>query len=130
MATGTAKVMVMGVPATIDMMRLLAMAVGAASLLTATAQAHDAPNLDHTHAFQQSAYGSYRQGHQVSGRRGDIIVWSARKYTGYQQAPVVRFARPQPITRAPGGAAPKPGAGPRVSVPEYGARRQDEYGDR
>jgi hypothetical protein len=66
------------------------------------AAAHDTPNLEHSHAFQKTGYGTYRQGHSVNGPQGSIIIWSPRPYTGYQNGPAVKFARPQPITRAPG----------------------------
>lgn len=76
---------------------LLALAFGFAG----AASAHDVPNIEHTHAFKQSGYGTWRQGHSVNGPTGSITIWSARDYTGFQQAPSVRFARPEPITRAP-----------------------------
>jgi hypothetical protein len=104
--------------------------MAAASLLAATARGHDAPNLEHTHAFQKTGYGSYRQGHQVSGPRGDIIIWSPREYTGYPQAPAVRFARPRPITEAPGRVTPKPSARGEVSTLDYGAQQPGDHGDR
>ena len=65
-------------------------------MLTGTALAHDVPNMEHTHAFKQAGYGTYRQGHSVNGPQGSIIIWSPRTYTGYQSAPSVRFARPEP----------------------------------
>ena len=75
-------------------------------LLTAAgatpAMAHEVPNIKHTHAFQQTDYGVYRQGHYVNGPQGSIIIWSPRAYSGYQNGNQVRFARPTPITRAPG----------------------------
>jgi len=39
---------------------------------TAPAYSHDVPNMQHTHAFQQTAYGKYRQGHYVNGPQGSI----------------------------------------------------------
>jgi len=73
-----------------------------AGVFAAPAMAHEVSNIDHTHAFQQTAYGKYRQGHYVNGPQGSIIVWSPRTYTGYQNGSQVKFARPSPITRAPG----------------------------
>jgi hypothetical protein len=72
------------------------------SLGSGLAQAHDVANMEHTHAFEQTGYGSYRQGHSVNNQYGSITIWSARPYTGYQQSTPVEFARPSPITRAPG----------------------------
>ena len=58
--------------------------------------------MEHSHAFEQTGYGTYRQGHQVNGPQGSIIIWSPRTYSSYQRGNQVRFARPVPITRAPG----------------------------
>jgi hypothetical protein len=110
------------------MQRIGILIVATASLLAATARAHEAPNLEHTHAFQQTGYGSYRQGHKVNGPQGDIIIWSPRPYTGYQPGPAVRFARPQPITKAPGHPALKASAGHK-SAPGYGKKVRRGYGD-
>jgi hypothetical protein len=66
------------------------------------AMAHEVPNIEHTHAFQKTDYGVYRQGHYVNGPQGSIIIWSPRAYTGYRNQNQVKFARPTPITRAPG----------------------------
>jgi hypothetical protein len=72
------------------------------------AMAHETPNLEHTHAFKQTGYGTWRQGHSVNGPQGSIIIWSPRSYSGYEKAPDLRFARPEPITRAPGSAFARP----------------------
>lgn len=66
------------------------------------AAAHDVPNMEHTHAFKQAGYGTYRQGHSVSGPQGSITIYSPRTYGSYTTAPPVSFARPKPITRPPG----------------------------
>jgi len=102
-------------------------AVGVMSVLT-PALAHETPNLEHTHAFQQTGYGTWRQGHYVNGPNGSIIIWSPRTYTGYQANPPVRFARPQPITRPPGSplVPPKAGHGPGA---DYGDQPKRGYGD-
>ena len=63
--------------------------------------AHDTPGIEHSHAFKQTGYGTLRQGHTVNNELGSITIWSAKPYTGYQARPPVKFARPQPITRAP-----------------------------
>ena len=69
--------------------------------LSTGAAAHQAPNIQHTHAFEQTAYGKFRQGHYVDGPQGSIIIWSPRTYGGYQQRAQVEFARPSPMTQAP-----------------------------
>ncbi len=65
------------------------------------AYGHDVPNIKHTHAFQKTGYGKVRQGHYVNGAQGSIIVWAPGNAAGYGKAPV-KFARPSPISRAPG----------------------------
>jgi hypothetical protein len=106
-------------------MKCLGFWAGAAALfaMAVPAQAHDTPNLEHSHAFQQTAYGTYRQGHYVSGPQGSIIIWSPQPYTGYQNAPNVRFARPQPITKAPRNPIPVPRAG---QIPALGFGHERE----
>jgi hypothetical protein len=106
---------------------MLSMAA-AAILLAGPSPAHDVPNIEHTHAFKQTGYGTYRQGHSVNGPYGSIIIWSPRQYGGYQSAPNVRFARPEPITRAPGSVGPKSGTAS-DSAREYGKRQKDDYGN-
>lgn len=100
---------------------ILMVAAGVAALFSTSAYSHDVPNIDHTHAFQQTGYGQYRQGHYVNGQQGSIIVWSPRTYTGYQSGSPVKFARPSPIKRAPGTpvATTKKQADPAI---EYGKR--------
>ena len=80
---------------------ILLAATGGLIFFTAPAYPHDVPNMEHTHAFQQTAYGKYRQGHYVNGPQGSIIIWSPRTYTGYQKSQPVNFARPSPIVKAP-----------------------------
>jgi hypothetical protein len=89
---------------------VLALAAGTIAA-AAPVWAHDTPNLEHSHAFQQTGYGTWRQGHYVNGPQGSIIIWSPQPYTEYQNRPAVRFARPKPITKAPAGPAIRPGAG-------------------
>lgn len=106
------------------MKRLVISSIAAAAIAAAvSARAHDAPNLEHTHAFQQTGYGTWRQGHYVNGPQGSIIIWSPQDYTGYENAPAVRFARPQPISRPPVSRLIKPGAG-RQPAPDYGKKQQ------
>ena len=83
-------------------LKILLAATGALVFFTAPVYPHDVPNIDHTHAFQQTGYGKYRQGHYVNGAQGSIIVWSPKTYTGYQKGQTVKFARPSPIVKAPG----------------------------
>jgi len=107
---------------------VLAAGAAGAIALAAPVQGHDTPNLEHSHAFQQTAYGTYRQGHYVNGPQGSIIIWSPQPYTGYQNAPNVRFARPQPITRPPGNPAVRPRAGNTPAL-EYGGKQNRAYGN-
>jgi hypothetical protein len=80
-----------------------ALPVVLASFLAPTgAVAHETQGMQHSHAFQQKSYGKYRQGHYVNGPQGSIIIWSPRTVTGYQAQPPVAFARPEPMTQAPG----------------------------
>ena len=65
------------------------------------AAAHDTPGISHSHAFKQTGYGTYRQGHSVNNSVGSITIWSAKPHTGYDPGQSVRFARPEPITKAP-----------------------------
>ena len=90
--------------------------------------AHDVPNIEHTHAFKQTGYGSYRQGHSVNGPQGSIIIWSPQTYSGYQAKPPVKFARPEPITRPPAHLMKpaKQAANPTV---QYGRDSKRDYGD-
>ena len=100
---------------------VLAAGAAGAIALAAPVQAHDTPNLEHSHAFQQTAYGTYRQGHYVNGPQGSIIIWSPQNYTGYENSPAVRFARPKPISRPPANPFVEPGAG-RQPAPDYGKK--------
>jgi hypothetical protein len=84
--------------------------------------------MDHTHAFEETGYGKYRQGHSVNGPYGSITVWSPRTYTGFQSPPPVEFARPEPITRAPGTPAAQTQADKDLAL-EYGKKQKDDYGD-
>lgn len=105
---------------------LLSIAVGA-WLLAGQLAAHDVPNMAHTHAFKQTGYGTYRQGHSVNGPYGSIIIWSPRNYGGYKSSPAVQFARPTPITRAPGSAA-QDSRTENDPAKNYGKRHKKDYG--
>jgi hypothetical protein len=111
------------------MKRSILFGVAAGSwLLSGLLFAHDVTNMAHTHAFKQTGYGTYRQGHSVNGPNGSIIIYSARPYTGYQSSPNVKFARPEPITRAPGSVIPnsKIASDP---AQNYGKRQKSDYGN-
>lgn len=97
-------------------------------LLSGLLFAHDVPNMAHTHAFKQTGYGTYRQGHSVNGPYGSITIYSPRTYTGYQNGPSVPFARPEPITRAPGSAIPKSKMDSDPAQ-DYGKRQKSDYGN-
>jgi len=88
------------------------------------ALAHESSTGDHTHAFRQTGSGTLRQGHAVNGPNGDIVIWSARPSSGYETPPPVRFARPEPILKAPS----LPRIGP-ASIPrparEFGKPKRD-----
>jgi len=88
--------------------RQILIATTSALLLSNAVVAHEVPNLEHSHAFQRVGYGAYRQGHYVNGPTGSIIIWSPQLYTGYADDPPVEFARPRPITKAPGSAGLRP----------------------
>ena len=110
---------------------MLAAAAGlaiAATATTRTALAHHVPNLNHTHAFEQTGYGKYRQGHSVNGPYGSITIYSPRTYNVYQGAPPVELARPEPITRAPGAPAAQTQADMNPAL-DYGKKQKDDYGD-
>lgn len=75
----------------------LIIAVSAAAfLLSPVAVAHDVPNMEHSHAFEQTGYGTYREGHYVSGPQGSILIWSARPKGNYRSADTEN-ARPKAI---------------------------------
>lgn len=109
-------------------MLILAGAAGFALATTGTALAHDVPNMEHTHAFKEAGYGKYRQGHSVDGPYGSITIYSARTYNTYQSAPVVEFARPEPITTPPGAPAAQTRADKNPAL-DYGKKQKDGYGD-
>lgn len=81
---------------------ILLAATGLLAMIPLNSWAHEVPNIKHTHAFEQTGYGTYRQGHSVDGPLGSIVIWSPRPYTGYQAGSSVKFARPTPITKPPG----------------------------
>lgn len=87
-------------------------------LFVGPALAHETPNMKHSHAFERSGDGTIRQGHSVNNELGRITIWSAKPYDGYASPPPVRFARPQPILKAP-------------KIPLIAPRRQParEYGE-
>ena len=98
---------------------ILLAATGALIFFTAPAYPHEVPNMEHTHAFQQTGYGKYRQGHYVNGAQGSIIVWSPRTFTGYQRGSAVKFARPTPIVKAPNSPVAKTRSQAKSTI-EYG----------
>ena len=109
-------------------MLMLAGAAGFALATTGTVLAHDVPNMEHTHAFKESGYGKYRQGHSVDGPYGSITIYSPRTYGTYQSAPVVDFARPEPITTPPGAPAAQTRADKNPAL-DYGKKQKEGYGD-
>ena len=78
------------------------MAAAVLILFSAPAWTHEVKNIEHTHAFQKNGYGEYRQGHYVNVQQGSIILWSPKTVNSTQGGKTVDFARPSPITKAPG----------------------------
>lgn len=68
----------------------------------AALQAKEVPGPGAGRIQKQTSYGVNRQGRYVNSSLGNIIIWSPRPQTGYSSGNTVRFARPSPITRAPG----------------------------
>lgn len=97
--------------------------------MASTAGAHEVPNIDHTHAFEQTGYGQYRQGHSVNGPQGSIIIWSPRPHNSTNGSASVEFARPSPITRAPGQSF-KRSESKADRAADYGKESRKDYGNR
>lgn len=100
---------------------------GVLAVLAFPLRAHEVPNMEHTHAFKQTGYGTYRQGHSVSGPNGSIIIWSAQPKNSTNGNGAVNFARPEPITKAPS----QPFSRPDVKFKEtkkYGTESKKDYG--
>lgn len=68
---------------------------------SALAVAHETPGISHTHAFKQTGYGTYRQGHSVNNSLGSITIWSPKPHNGYDPKQSVNFARPEMIKKSP-----------------------------
>lgn len=101
--------------------------VAGLSLFAVPVQAHEVANMEHSHAFKQTGYGKYRQGHYVNGPQGSIIIWSAKPQNSTQGSGSVNFARPEPITKAP----TQPFSRPEVKIKEsgkYGTETKKDYG--
>ena len=63
--------------------------------------AHETPGITHSHAFKQTGYGTFRQGHSVNNSLGSITIYSAKPHNGYDPGQSVKFARPEMIKKAP-----------------------------
>ncbi len=48
--------------------QIILAAAAAMMLFPVASRAHEVPNIPHTHAFQQTGYGTYRQGHTVNNQ--------------------------------------------------------------
>ena len=97
-------------------------------LLSLPARAHQVSNLEHTHVYQQTAYGKFRQGHAVSGQYGNILIWSAKPYASSRNSNNVRIARPAMIKQAPPGPFLESGA--RFDATRnYGKQPKRDYGN-
>ena len=112
------------------MKTVLILAISAATaLISPAASAHDVPNMEHSHAFEQTAYGTSRQGHYVNGPQGSIIIWSARPH-GSTQSGASQNARPRsfsPITQAPSNPFSRPDIKVK-SAKDYGVTSNPDYG--
>lgn len=82
--------------------QFLLVASGALFLCSPIAYAHEVPNMPHTHAFEKTGYGTVKKGHSVNNELGSITIYSPKPYNGYRTGSTVKFARPEPITKAPG----------------------------
>ena len=91
-------------------MKITLMTLSALVLLSGAqvAAAHETPGISHTHAFKQTGYGTYRQGHSVNNSVGSITIYSAKPHNGYDPGQSVKFARPEMIKKAPGAIDMKP----------------------
>ena len=101
----------------------LLFATGVMLLCPLAASAHEVPNMPHTHAFENTGYGKVRQGHSVNNQYGNITIWSAKPYNGYSSGSTVKFARPKPITQAPGTPVAKTQSD-RDPVKDYGKEKR------
>jgi hypothetical protein len=98
-------------------------ATGAMLLFSLPSQAHEVPNISHTHAFENTGYGKSRQGHTVNNQLGSITIWSAQPQGGYKAGSSVKFARPEMITQPPGSPVAKTRSQSDPAV-DYGKRKQ------
>jgi len=94
----------------------------------APAIAHEVPNMTHTHAFESTTYGQVRKVRSVNNEVGSIRIVSPPGYAGYQQAPSVRFARPEPITRGPDMPITHKQSAQDPAL-DYGKNGRKDYGD-
>ena len=95
-------------------------ATSALIFFTTPAYPHEVSNMEHTHAFQQTGYGKYRQGHYVNGAQGSIIIWSPRTYTRLPARPGGRRLRALHRSSKPRRAlSPRPSSQSRPTI-EYG----------
>ncbi|MBT8058528.1 MAG: hypothetical protein KJO33_02970 [Gammaproteobacteria bacterium] len=107
---------------------LLLTATAVCAFLATPLSAHEVANFEHTHAFEQTGYGQYRQGHSVNGPQGSIIIWSAQPKNSTNGKAPVDFARPSPITRAPGQPFKRPEPQTDRSS-DYGKDTRKDYGN-
>jgi hypothetical protein len=90
-------------------------ASGVLMLSPLASQAHEVPNMPHTHAFEQNGYETVPQSRSVNNQLGSIIIKSPQPQTGYQTGTTVNFARPEPMTKAPGSPVAKTRYGSKVN---------------
>ena len=62
--------------------------LAACLILPLAAMGHNTSNMKHSHAFEQTGYGQYRQGHYANGPVGNILIWSAKPVNSRHGPPI------------------------------------------
>jgi hypothetical protein len=96
-------------------------------ILPLTAMGHNTSNMKHSHAFKQTGYGEYRQGHYANGPIGSILIWSAKPVNSRHSSGSVRFITPEPISKPPANPYRKTSGNSDAST-QYGKDFKKNYG--
>lgn len=96
-------------------------------ILPLAAMGHNTSNMKHSHAFKQTGYGEYRQGHYANGPIGSILIWSARPVNSRYSSGSVRFITPKPISKPPANPYRKNPRNSDAST-QYGKSYKKNYG--
>lgn len=97
-------------------------------ILPLAAMGHNTSNIKHSHAFKQTGYGKYRQGHYADGPGGNILIWSAKPLNSrHSSSGSVRFISPVPISEPPSNPFRKNSREPGAST-QYGKTYKKNYG--